>query len=106
MKKIAICLMITCLSLILLPLQSTASTITAASDSLTVSKPAELSEGKSVEFRKDGTNSMNKSKSGTADKKNLQQVEIVSGRHHHHHGVVFITGGGLLLIIVLVIILL
>ncbi|MGD0342790.1 MAG: hypothetical protein ABSA76_13890 [Bacteroidales bacterium] len=107
MKKIVLCLMATCLSLTLLPLQSNAATA-AVPDSLVVSRQAESVEAKSLEIRVNETNAMDKSKLKLAEKKNLQQVEVVSTRHHYRQpgSVVYITGGGVLLIILLLIILL
>jgi len=104
MKKIILCLMVTCLSLTLLPLQSNAAIIEKPSTSV----PAKPADPKSLEPRYSETNAIDMSKVKLAEKKNLQQVEVVSGRHHERRGgsVVYITGGGILLIVLLLVILL
>jgi hypothetical protein len=104
MKKIILCLMATCLSLTLLPLQTSAATIEKTSTSV----PAKPADNKSFEPRYSETNAIDMSKVKLADTKNLQQVEVVSGRHHERRGgsVVYITGGGILLIVLLLVILL
>jgi hypothetical protein len=104
MKKLILCLMATCLSLTLLPLQSNAATI----DKPISSVPAKPADNKSFEPRYSETNAIDRSKLKLAEKKNMQQVEIVSTRHHHRDagGVVYITGGGILLIVLLIVILL
>jgi len=105
MKKLILCLMATCLSLTLLPLQSNAATIT---DKPSSSVPANSADTKSFEPRYSETNAIDMSKVKLADKKNMQQVEVVSTRHHHRQAgsVVYITGGGILLIVLLIVILL
>ena len=104
MKKLILCLMATCLSLTLLPLQSNAAT-TIDKPSSSVPAPADT---KSLEPRYSDTNAIDMSKVKLADKKNMQQVEVVSTRHHHREAgsVVYITGGGILLIVLLIVILL
>jgi hypothetical protein len=104
MKKLILCLMATCLSLTLLPLQSNAATIDRTSSSV----PAKPADAKSFEPRYSETNAIDMSKVKLAEKKNLQRVEVVSTGHHHRQAgsVVYITGGGILLIVLLIIILL
>jgi hypothetical protein len=104
MKKLILCLMATCLSLTLLPLQSNAATI----DRTSTSVPAKPADNRSFEPRYTETNAVDMSKVKLAEKKNLQQVEVVSTRHRHREagGVVYITGGGILLIVLLIVILL
>ena len=106
MKKIIYCLLATCLSLTLLPLQSIAAT-TDKPSSLVVTKapePVESSEVKTLLKRVDGLNTVDKTTLSSLNKKNTQ-VEITT-TGHRHSGVGYISVGALVLIILLVVILL
>jgi hypothetical protein len=104
MKKIAICLMATCLSLTFLPLQSNAAT-TEPSSSLVVPKPAEAAEAKTLELRLTEINAMNKSNLKSSDKKNLRkEVKSINHKLREIGGGVYISAGTLILILVLLII--
>jgi hypothetical protein len=107
MKKLAICLMMTCLSLTLLPLQLNAAT-TDKPSSLVVTKPpepVESAEVKALLKRVEVINAVDKSKLSSNETK--KQVEVLStGRHHRHGGVVYVSAGAIILIIILVVILL
>jgi hypothetical protein len=101
MKKIAICLMATCLSLTFIPLQSNAAT-TEPSSSLVVPKPA---EAKTLELRLNEINAMDKSKLKSSDKKNLRkEVKSINHKLREIGGGVYISAGTLILILVLLII--
>jgi hypothetical protein len=106
-KKLAICLMITCLSLTLLPLQSNAAT-TDKPSSLVVTKPpepVESAEVKALLRRVEVINTADKSKLSSNETK--KQVEGRSeGRRHRNGGVVYVSAGAIILIIILVVILL
>lgn len=105
MKKIVFCLMATCLSLTILPLQSNAAT--PAASSLAASKPVESAEAKVLLLRLNEINAMDKSNLKSSDKKNLR-VEVRSIKHQLREigGGVYISVGALLLIILLLVILL
>ena len=60
MKKLAICLMVTCLSLTLIPLQLNAAT-PAEPSSLSAPNPAESAEAKTLELRLNEIKAMDKS---------------------------------------------
>jgi hypothetical protein len=108
MKKLAICLMVTCLSLTLLPLQSNAAT-TDKPSSLVVTKPpepVESTEVKALLKRADQFNTMDDSKLISKDKKNSQVEVRTVGHHHRNGGVVYLSAGAVILIVILVLILL
>lgn len=106
MKKIAICLMITCLSLTLIPLQLNA-TAKVEPSSLTAPKPAEAAEAKTLELRLNEIKSMDKSNMKSAEKKNLRkEVKSINHRLHSIGGGVYLSVGAVILIVVLLIILL
>jgi hypothetical protein len=109
MKKITLCLMATCLSLTLLPLQ-----LNAASNVVTnpkeVTKPlssAESAEAKVLTLRLDEINAMDKSELKAAEKKSLRkEVRTINHSLKTIGGGVYISAGAAILIIVLLIILL
>lgn len=107
MKKIAICLMMTCLSLTLIPLQANAAT-TEKPSSLVVTKPPEPVESSEVNAllkRVEVSNAADKSKLSSNETK--KQVEVRSEDHHHRHGgVVYVSAGAIILIVILVVVLL
>jgi hypothetical protein len=108
MKKLAICLMMTCLSLTLLPLQLIAAT-TDKPSSLVVTKPpepVESSEVKALLKRADQFNTMDNSKLISKDKKSSQVEVRTEGRHHRNGGTLYVSAGAIILIIILVVILL
>jgi hypothetical protein len=103
MKKLAICLMMTCLSLAFLPLQSNAAT-TAEPTSTEASKPAEV---KALELRLNEISAMDKSKLTTSEKKSLRkEVKTINHRLKAVGGVVYISAGAVILIVILLIVLL
>lgn len=103
MKKLAICLMMTCLSLVFIPLQSNAAT-PATPTSTEASKPAEV---KALELRLNEISAMDKSKLAASEKKNLRkEVKTINHKLKTISGGVYIGTGALILIVVLLIILL
>jgi hypothetical protein len=103
MKKLAICLMMTCMSLAFLPLQSNAAT-TSEPTSTEASKPAEV---KALELRLSEISAMDKSKLAASEKKNLRkEVKTINHKLKTISGGVYIGAGALILIVVLLIILL
>jgi hypothetical protein len=106
MKKLAICLMVTCLSLTLLPLQLNAATPTEPS-SLVAPKPAESAEVKTLELRLNEIKAMDKSKMKSAEKKSMRkEVKSINHRLHDIGGGVYLSGGAIILIVILLIVLL
>jgi hypothetical protein len=107
MKKLAICLMMTCLSFTLLPLQSNAATTDKPSSPVTTKPPEPV---KSVEInallkRVDQFSSTNDSKLIPNEKKN-SQIEVRTNERHRNGGVVYISVGAVILIVILVLVLL
>jgi hypothetical protein len=106
MKKLAICLLMTCLSLTLIPLQLNAAT---KSESTTVPapKPAESPEVKALELRLNEINAMDKSKMKSAEKKTLRkEVKTINHKMHEIGGGVYLSAGAVILIVILIIVLL
>jgi hypothetical protein len=106
MKKIVLCLMMTCLSLTFMPLQSNAAT-NAASSSLPVSKPVESAKAKALLLRLNEINVMDKSKLTSSEKKDLR-IEVRSIRHSLREtgGGVYLSVGAIIIIILLLLLLL
>jgi hypothetical protein len=106
MKKIAFCLMITCLSLSIYPNQITANNSSRTS-SLAERHCKEAAEAKTLLLRLNEINSMEKSNLKPTEKKQLRK-EVGSIRHKLSDigGGVYISAGGLILILILLIILL
>ena len=106
MKKIALCLTATCLSLTFNPFQSSASTNKLASMEV-VSKSSEAARANSLLLRLNEINVMDKSNLKPSEKKNLR-VEVLSIKHQLSEigGGVYISVGALIIILILLIILL
>ncbi len=102
MKKIVFCLMATCLSLTLIPLQLNAATNESAS-TLPASKPA---EPKTLLLRLDEIKATDMSKLNSSEKKNLRK-EVKSIKHELRTigGGVYFSAGAIILIVILLIIL-
>jgi hypothetical protein len=106
MKKLAICIMATCLSLTLLPLQLNASP-TSEPSSLAAPKPAEAAEVKTLELRLNEINSMDKSNMKSAEKKSMhKEVKSINHRLHEISGGVYLSAGAIILIVILLVVLL
>lgn len=106
MKKIALCVMATCLSLTFLPLQSIAST-TVEPSSLVVTIPPESAEAKALLLRLNEISTTDMSKLKSAEKKNMRK-EVRSIKHELREigGGVYLSVGAILLIALILIILL
>jgi hypothetical protein len=106
MKKLTFCLMATCLSLTLLPLQLNAATTTEPS-SLAAPKPAESAEVKTMELRLNEIKAMDKSNMKSAEKKNLRkEVKSINHRMRDIGGGVYLSVGAIILIVILLVVLL
>jgi hypothetical protein len=107
MKKLAICLMMTCLSFTLLPLQSNAA-ITDKPVTPVATKPpvpVESAEINALLKRVDQFSSTNDSKLIPKEKKN-SQIEVRTNERHRNGGVVYVSVGAVILIVILVLVLL
>jgi hypothetical protein len=105
MKKIAFCLTATCLSLTFHPLQSNA-TATVVPSSLVDSKLIESAEAKTLLFRLNEINAIDKSSLKPSDKKSLQvEVRSIKCQLRAIGGGVYISAGAIILIVILLIIL-
>jgi len=106
MKKIAVCLMLTCLTLTFIPLQLKAVS-TSEPTPLEAPKPAESAEAKTLELRLTEISSMDKSKLKSSDKKNLRkEVRSINHKLREIGGGVYLSVGAILLIALVLIILL
>jgi len=106
MKKLAICLMMTCLSLTLIPLQLNAATKSEPT-SVPAPKPAESPEVKALELRLNEINAMDKSKMKSSEKKTLRkEVKTINHKMHDIGGGVYLSAGAIILIVILLIVLL
>jgi hypothetical protein len=104
MKKIAICLMMTCLSLTFVPLQLNAATI--ENTSIPVSKTNEAAEVKTLELRLNELKEMDKSKMNSSEKKSMRkEVRSINHRMHDIGGGLYISGGAIIIILLLLLIL-
>jgi len=110
MKKIALCLMATCLLLTFQPLQSNAANATASS-SLVIPKPIESAKAKILLLRLNEIKTMDKSNLKSSEKKNLR-IEVRSIKHQlrgtsgSSGGGVYLSVGAIIIIALLLIILL
>jgi hypothetical protein len=108
MKKIIYCLLATCLTITLFPIQASAAT-TDKPSSLVVTKPpepAESAEIRSLLKRSDPFNTSNTSKLIPNEKKSTQVEFRSEGRHHRHGSVVYVSAGAVILVVILLVILL
>jgi hypothetical protein len=106
MKKIILCLMVTGLSLTLIPVQSSAATIAKPSTSVPA-KPAEAAEAKTLELRLNEINAMNKSELKSSEKKSLRkEVKSINRRMREISGGVYLSVGAVIIIVLLLVILL
>jgi len=105
MKKIAFCIIISCILSVSIPLQLSA--ITAVTTSVAITKPSEIAEAKALEFRLNEINTMDKSNLQSSEKKDLRK-EVRSIKHQLNElggGGVYISVGALIIIILLLIVL-
>lgn len=106
MKKIVICLMLTCLSLTFIPIQLNASTPSEPT-TLPAPKPAESAEAKTLELRLNEINAMDKSKMKSAEKKSLRkEVKSINHKLREVGGGVYLSAGAIILIVILIVVLL
>jgi hypothetical protein len=106
MKKLAICLIMTCLSLTLIPIQLNASK-PSESKTLPAPKPAESAEVKALELRLNEISAMDKSKMKTAEKKSLRkEVRSINHKVREIGGGVYLSAGAIILIVILLVVLL
>jgi hypothetical protein len=105
MKKIAVCLLATCLSLTFIPLNLNASTGSPETN-LPAPRPVESSEAKNMELRFNDINRMDKTNLKSSEKKNSGKSTASSNEKRRDiGGGVYISAGGLILILILLIIL-
>jgi hypothetical protein len=107
MKKIILCLIVTCLLLTILPYQLNAANKTTSS-SIVVSKPANSeAEAKALMLRLNEIKDMDKSNLTPTDKRELRR-EVISIRERLRSitGGVFVSAGAIIIILLLLIILL
>jgi hypothetical protein len=105
MKKIALCLMATCLSLSLYPLQSNAANPTPSA--LEASKSTESAKANALILRLDEIKAIDKSDLNSCEKKNLRiEVRSIKQQLSDIGGGVYISFGALIIIVLLLIILL
>jgi len=96
--------MATCLSLTLLPLQSSGAT-TAPVSSIPAPTPAEAAEAKTLRLNEISTMDMSKLKS--ADKKSLRkEVHSINHKLREVSGGVYLTTGAIILIVIILVIIL
>jgi len=106
MKKLAICLIMTCLSLTLLPLQLNAANRTEPS-TLPAPKPSEAAEAKTLDLRLNEINSMDKTNMKSAEKKSLRkEVKSINHKLRDISGGVYLSAGAIVLVVILLIVLL
>jgi hypothetical protein len=102
MRKTAICLMATCLSLTLLPLQSSAATIEPAT-SIPAPTPAEAADTKTLRLNE--INMMDKSNLKSADKKELRkEVRSINHKLREISGGVYLSASAIILILILLVV--
>jgi len=106
MKKIAICLLATCLSLTFIPLQSSGATVTPER-SVPSPKPVESAEAKALELRLNEISKMDKTNMKSAEKKSLRkEVRATNHKLREIGGGVYLSAGALILILLVLIVLL
>ena len=106
MKKIAFCLIASCMLLTFQPLQTIAATTTAPT-SVVVSKTAEAAKAKTLLLRLDEIKAMDKSNLSSTDKKNLRkEVRQIRTELRHSSGGLYLSVGAIIIILLLLIILL
>jgi hypothetical protein len=104
MKKIAICLMMTCLSLTFVPFQVNGAV--SEPTSLPVPKTNDAAEVKALEVRLNELKEMDKSKMNASEKKIMRkEVKSIKHRMHDIGGGLYISGGAIIIILLLLLIL-
>jgi len=108
MKKIALCLITSCLLLTFYPLQSNAAT-PAASSSIVALKPveSEKAKAKALEVRLNEINAMDKSNMKSSEKKALRkEVRSIRRQLNDISGGMYFSAGAIIIILLLILILL
>jgi hypothetical protein len=106
MKKLAICLLMACLSFTLLPLQANGASKTERT-SLPAPKPVESAEVKALELRLNEINSMDKTNMKSAEKKSMRkEVKTINHKLREIGGGVYLSAGAIILIVILLVVLL
>jgi len=103
MKKLALCIIASCILSVSIPLQSRAATTVATS--VAVTKPSEMAEAKALELRLNEINTMDKSNLKSSEKKDLRK-EVRSIKHQLNElggGGVYLSVGALIIIILLIV---
>jgi predicted PurR-regulated permease PerM len=104
MKKFAICLIMACLSLTLVPLQLNAATTEPTT--IPVTKSNDAAEVKALELRLNELKEMDKSKMNSSEKKIMRkEVKSIKHRLHDIGGGVYISAGAIILILLLLLVL-
>lgn len=104
MKKIAICLVMACMSLTFIPLQLNAAVTEPVS--IVGTKPAEIAEVKTLELRLNEIKEMDKSKMNSSEKKNMRkEVRSIKHRMHEIGGGLYISAGAIIIILLLLLVL-
>jgi len=104
MKKIAICLMMTCLSLTFVPFQVNGAVTEPTT--IPVSKTTDVAEVKALELRLNELKEMDKSKMNSSEKKVMRkEVRSIKHRMHDIGGGLYISGGAIIIILLLLLIL-
>ena len=107
MKKIALCLMATWLSLTFMPLQSKAATIKPVASSLVITKPAESAEANALLLRLNEIYAMDKTNMPSPEKRKLRK-EVRSINHQLKEidrGIYISVGAAIIIVLLLIIIL-
>lgn len=105
MKKLALCIIVSCILSVSIPLQSSAATATTTS--VVVIKPSDMAKAKALELRLNEINAMDKSDLKSSEKKNLRK-EVRSIKHQLNElggGGLYLSVGAIIIIILLLIVL-
>jgi hypothetical protein len=106
MKKIIFCLLVACLSMTFLPLQSNAAT-TAEPSSAVDPKPAESAEAKALLLRLDEIKTMDMSKLKSEEKKKLRkEVKSIKNNLRAIGTGIYLSGAAIIIIVILLVVLL
>jgi hypothetical protein len=106
MKKLAICLVMTCLSLTLIPLQLNAAN-KSNSSAVPAPIPTKSAEVKALELRLNEISAMDKSKMKSAEKRTIRkEVKSINHKMRDIGGGVYLSAGAVILIVILLIVLL
>lgn len=106
MKKIAIYLMMTCLSLTFIPLSSNATNVEPSS-TLAITKTEEKAHAEALISRLHEIKAMNRSNMSASEKKSMRkEVRAIKHELEHSNGGIYLSVGAVIIIVLLLIILL